>query len=82
MRSLSLPLLIQPSTSPARATSSARVRMWCASVGRVRKSDPFWFSTCGSNGPTGPLDWPYSTIMPRGARQFSPFSNVVLPTES
>src|SRR5436309_603961 len=51
-------------------------------VGRVKKSEPFWFRTCASNDPTGPLDCPYNTVMPRRARPFSPFSNVVSPPES
>ncbi len=51
-------------------------------VGRVTNSDPFLASRLGSNGSTGPLDCPRSTIIPRRARQSSPFMNVVRPTES
>ena len=37
-----------------------------ARLGRVRKSEPLAFSMVGSKGGTGPLDWPNSTIRPRG----------------
>src|SRR5260370_765190 len=82
VRSRSLPSRIQPSTSPARWSSSARVAVWWTRLGRVRKSDPFWFRICRSNPPMGPLDWPQSTILPRAARQLNPLSQIVFPTES
>src|SRR6266542_3352539 len=56
VRNLSLPSRIQPSSSPDRWRSSARVMMWWLKLGRVRKSEPLALSVCGSKAPMGPLD--------------------------
>src|SRR5687767_15555176 len=56
IRSFSLPSRIQPSTSPARCTSSSRVAVYANRLGRVRKSEPLAPRMPASNGGTGPLD--------------------------
>ena len=45
-------------------------------------ANPCAFRIVGSNGGTGPLDWPNSASMPRGRSEFRLFSKVVVPTES
>ena len=51
---------------PPGAAAPPGWRCGANSDGRVRNSEPLVLRTWASNGPTGPLDWPNSTIMPRG----------------
>ena len=76
------PSAMASSTSPARQANSSAVRVKCARLGRVRKTDPAALSRCGSTGGTGPLDAPNSASVPRTARLARLASNVVLPTPS
>src|SRR6185295_5149167 len=65
-----------------RSTRSARLAMWVASVGRVTKSDPLAERMPRFTGGTAPEALPKVTISPRGRRQSSEPSQVVLPTPS
>ena len=76
------PAAIALSSSPARQENSSGVRVWWASVGRVRNSEPAALSRCGSNGGTGPLDAPNSASVPRIAQLARLASNVAAPTPS
>src|SRR5262245_48975866 len=80
--SFNSPDLIQLKRSPARQSSSSRVAAYCARLGRVKKSEPFCASSAGSKSATGPLDWPKSASIPRGASEDRLFKNVSRPTES
>ncbi len=65
---------------PATRGSRGRRRSGRAWAGSGRATP--WPGPRAETGDTTPLDWPKSAIMPRGARQSSPFSKVVCPTES
>src|SRR5262249_1593831 len=80
--SFNSPDLIQLNRSPARQSNSSFVAAYCARLGRVKKSEPFCASSAGSNAATGPLDWPKSANIPRGASDDRLFKNVSRPTES
>ena len=82
MRTASFPASIHCSTSPARARISARLVVWWVRLGRLRVSDPLALSTAVSKGGTAPLDWPKTTMQPRGANASRLFSKVLFPTES
>ena len=76
------PPWMAPSRSSMRLPASAASRMWLASRGRVKNSDPALPSAIGEIDSTKPEVLPYSTTSPRGRTHWMVLSSVASPTAS